>query len=113
MEKIELKKLQDSPEFQAGKKAFLEKKVDKNNAAYFRWYKKLITKKDYASNQSCCILEEQGTGKDKMYMVAFMAVVPPEGCLQITETNQLLILDGFLRARNLHPFVTEEINGNK
>lgn len=86
----------------------IKEKPKPQPAVKFRWYSKMLSKREYENNKGLCILFENGTGTSKTYTVAFMAVYPPENCLQVTDTNQLLNIDNFLRARNMRPFVTED-----
>jgi hypothetical protein len=107
MEKFNFKDMEKSKEFQAGLKEFKEGKI-KNESVKCGWYRaKVPTKKwnDYYSKVGSYTF--LGGDKNDTY-VGFLAVNPPAGCLEITETDELLKIDAHRRATNHMPFVTED-----
>ena len=102
------KDLESSPEFQAGLKEFREGTI-KNESVRYKWYGAMVpTKKwtDYYSKiGSYTFLGEDKQAKQ--VRIGFLSVKPPEGCLEIIDTDELLKIDAHRRATNYMPFVTE------
>ena len=106
-EKISIQeKMRGNPNFQKGVELFRKKhnlppvyfgarkliddsgeKLKPNNTVYYRWYRKLITAKELKHNEGLRVLRTEGGGKEKRHWVAFRAVVPPEGCLELREND--------------------------
>jgi len=101
MEKINFKNFQNSEEYKKGQKEFAEGKV-KNEGVKFAWYKaKVSTKKwnEHYSKVGYTFLGEDGNDT----WVGFLSVIPPDGCLEITDVNDLMKIQRHREATKSYP----------
>jgi len=95
------KDLEKSSEFQQGIKDFKEKKI-KNEGVKFKWYSKVITKKEweiFSKVGSYSFLDEDGGN----VRVGFLAVNEPFNCLEITDIDDLMKIQRYREATNSFP----------
>lgn len=110
LEKIELsfaQKLRLNKNFIAGQKEFLERRVKPSPPVKFKWYRAKVSGKQWNkmfSLEGYTYLSNEG---DWVWM-AFMAVVPPEGCLEISDEEARMV-DMHYKSKNLWPRPLEEI----
>lgn len=103
LEKINIQKIYSSPEFQRGRQEFLNRQWQPEPAKY-RWYKAKVDKKkwnDWYSKSGYSFLGEE---KDGVW-VGFLSVVEPEGCLEMTDLDELRRVDLHRQATNHLPYV--------
>lgn len=109
MEKFNFKNLKGSEEFKKGLAEFKEGKI-KNDSVKYSWYAAMVPAKKwadyYSKTGSYTFLGEDK--KAKQVRIGFLAVNPPEGCLEILDQEELLKIDAHRRATNHSPFVTED-----
>ena len=107
MKKLNLKDVENSEAFKRGVSDFREKKLTNSSVSYL-WYKtKVSTKKWNDYNSKIGSYTFLGGDKNDTW-IGFLAVGMPEGCLPITDTDELLKIDAHRRAINHRPFVTED-----
>jgi len=110
MEKLSFKKIEQSKEFQEGLKEFREGKVPKDEPVRYNWYSKSVPAKqwrDYYSKFGASYTFLAEDKKRKEVRIGFLSVNPPEGCLPITNKEELMMIDAHRRASNHMPFVTK------
>ncbi len=102
METINLKNYQNSKEYIQGQQDFQEKRI-KNPGVKFAWYKAKVTKDKYASYYEkipgYTFMGEDG----KDCFIGFASVIPPEGCLEITDMNDLMKIQMHREACHYYP----------
>lgn len=72
------------------------------------WYKSKVPTKQwntfYSHSGNYTFLGEDGNDT----LVGFLAVIPPDGCLEITNMDELIRIDAHRKASNHRPLVFQE-----
>ena len=109
MKKISFEAITKSKEYQEGLKKFREGGV-KNESVKYVWYATEVPAKkwrDYYSKHGGSYTFLAEDLKRKVVRIGFLAVKAPEGCIEITNEEELRMIDTHRRATNHSPFVTK------
>lgn len=98
--------VETSEAFQKGVKAFREKTWRQPGKKY-GWYKMKVPIKEWNavySHENYTFLYQDG---DDFVWIGFLSTTPPEGCLQVTNQDDLQKIDMSRRSKGLMPYVSE------
>ena len=107
MEKIinkTMAEVEKSEEFKAGAKAFKDKTI-KRESVVARWYSKTVPEKmwheHYQKQGGYTLLDENKQTKE--VKIGFLSVLTPEGCLEITNMDDLIKIQKHAEATGSYP----------
>lgn len=103
---------QKSEHFKKGVSDFKEGKVEPQAGVKAYWVKKRISQRDWSnfySHGSYCNLGAEGTGKNRMLKIGFLAADQiPAGCEECND-EELRQIDDYCRAYNIRPRPLDDI----